>query len=216
MKVVKKICAFAGIDFLMWIYSEALYGIEDDYVELMRSWMRGFHNIDAAYIHWIALRICIWLCVLWNMLQLEKSFCLYLFIREHNFKRIFMKQYIKCVCETILYFMLQAFVFAVLLYIWGEKQGIRISFENREMGMIILKECIAALNFCLLVYGLYCCLKKIEISFIFIFLFELIIRVIPGNGEINLMPELLLNIGLVIAVMNYSSAGFYERIQGEK
>lgn len=216
MKAVKRLCAFAGIDFLMWIYSEALYGTETDYVKLMRSWMRGFSNIDAAYIHWIALRICIWLCVLWNMLQLEKSFCLYLFIREHNFKRIFMKQYIKCVYETILYFTLQAIVFAVLWNMEGEKQGIWRFFENRVIWMIILKECVAALNFCLLVYGLYCCLKRIEIGFIFMSLFELAIRFILGDREIILMPELFLNIVLTIAVMNYSSVKFYERIQGEK
>lgn len=218
MKIARKICILIGLNILLWIYSERVYGIESSYLALVQSWMRGFSKLDAACIHWIAMRIYVWLYILWNILWLEKSFALYLFIREHNFKRMFIKQYIRCFYETILYFAIQVIVFAALFYMHsGEGRSIVNAFGNIEIWQIVFEECITALNFSLLVYFLYCYSKKVEVGFILVLLLKILISFVFKNRvEWGVLLALILNAGLTFITMTYSSVKFYERVQGEK
>ncbi len=220
MRIIKCICCFVVLNVSLWLYSETILGQKNNFVELLSAWTVDFDKFDTVCIHWIAMRIVIWLYILWKMLWLEQSFMLYLFIRERNYKKMFIRQYGKCIMGTAVYFGVQFLSFAVMFC----QNGARFSdvlwcFGQKELWEIFLNETVGALNLCLLIYLLYCMFQKAEISFLVVLGMRLLLGFTVGgitkNLQISLMSGLALNGVLFIIVMNQAGANFYDRVQGE-
>ncbi len=67
MRIIKKAGGLIVLNVLLWVYSEMMLGLKNDFTELIYSWAIDFESFNAACIHWIAMRISIWLYVLWKM-----------------------------------------------------------------------------------------------------------------------------------------------------
>ena len=88
---------------LAWYSTRILENIEyENY--LIRAWQSSFYKLDVRCIHWIAMRIAIWIAVFLELMRLENPLTIYLFIRERNFISLFIKTYCKCLLEVIFYF----------------------------------------------------------------------------------------------------------------
>lgn len=220
MKIIKNVCWLVVLNVSLWAYSETIFGLKHDFAELIYSWAIDFDKFDTVCIHWIAMRIAIWLYVLWKMLWLEQSFMLYLFIRERNYKKMFIKQYGKCVMNAVVYFGAQMLIFAIIfLQYSGSAGNIAQCFLQKELWLVFLNQVTGVLNLCLLIYFLYCITKKVEISFLIVLGARLLMGFTAGSitkyTYVSLILNLALNGVLIIGVLYFASAKFYDRIQGE-
>lgn len=220
MKIFKKVCFLIILNILLWIYAGKLDGYTSDFARQFCMWAADFEQFDAACIRWMAMRITIWLSVLWKLLWLEQSFMLYLFIRERNYKKMFMKQYGYCLFDVIAYFGMQLLVFSALAIrhdgsIFGVVQG----FMQLKLWAVLINEIFGTLNMCMFIYGLYCVTRKVEVSFLIVLVARLALGCMTGGLTqylyIGLLVNPLGNVCLSIGVMHLAGVGFYDRIQGE-
>lgn len=220
MKTVKKLLCLTVLHMMLWIYSAKIKGIPADFTALMRLWMTDFRGLDASCIHWIAIRIVIWIYVLWEMLWLEQGFALYLFVRERNYRKMFVKQYVKCIGDVLLYFGMQTAIFALLFVKNGGAPGnVLHSIAGIDLWVAIGSEALGALNLCLLVYFLYCVTKKAELGFLIVLGMRLSVGFAIGNISQYTKERLIVNMAaavlLLAVVINFAGFYFYKRIQGE-
>ena len=220
MKIAKSLFYLIILNALLWMYSERIFGLQSDFTSLICLWTKDFDKFDTMCIHWITMRISIWLYVLWKTLWLEQSFMLYLFVRERNYKKMFAKQYKKCVLGTVIYFGIQILVFAVL-FIWnGNKvSSVLQCFFRVELWVVIINEVIGVLNLCLSIYLIYCVTRRIEISFLAVLGARLLLGFIIGSMAKYMYAKLFFNIVFIVillaGVIDYAGAKFYDRIQGD-
>lgn len=219
MKIIKKMCCLVALNIVLWIYSQKMTGYVSDFSVLFGQWTADFDRFNAMCIHWIAMRITAWLLALWQMLWLEQCFMIYLFIRERNYRKMFVRQYEKCALGVVGYFITQLLVFALLAV---RSYGIGFvynGFLQTELWAVWLNEILGTLNFCLLVYGLHCKTRKAEISFLIILAARMVLGCAVGGLSqylyLCLAGNLLGNMILTVCVMNVAGAGFYDRVQGE-
>lgn len=220
MRIIKKAGCLIVLNVLLWVYSETMLGLKNDFTELIYSWAIDFEGFNAACIHWIAMRISIWLYVLWKMLWLEQSFMLYLFIRERNYNKMFIRQYGKCVISALIYFGTQILIFAVLFcQKGGSFDHIMQCLLQKDLWRIFINQTAGALNLCLLIYFLYCITRKAEISFMIVLGARLLLGFAVGSMQeymhISWVPNLILNIVLLSAAVHFAGSKFYDRVQGE-
>lgn len=220
MKIVKKTCGLILLNILLWTYSVRMTGYIPDFASLIRRWSADFEQFNAACIHWFAMRITIWLFVLWRLLWLEQRFMLYLFIRERNYMKMFVKQYVMCLIDTIFYFSIQLFVFAVQAA-WYDKEvhGVLYGLVQPELWIVLVNEIFGVLNMCMFVYGLYCIIGKAETSFLLVLTARLILGCMAGGFtqylDAGLVVNILGNAVLLAGVMYLAGRGFYDRMLGE-
>lgn len=219
MKIIKKICCPVALNIVLWIYSQRLTEYAPDFAGLFGQWTADFDRFNAMCIHWIAMRIAAWLSALWQMLWLEQRFMIYLFIRERNYRKMFVRQYERCVLGVVGYFAAQLLVFAALAVRSYGVSFVCSGFPQMELWAAWINEILGALNFCLLVYGLYCKTRRAEISFLLVLAARMALGCAVGGLSqylyLCLAVNLFGNMILTVCVMNVAGAGFYDRVQGE-
>ena len=107
-----------------------------------------------------------------------------------------------------------------MLWQYGGNAGsIAQCFLQKELWIVFINQIAGVLNLCLLIYFLYCITQKAEISFLIVLGVRLLLGFTVGNitnyTYMSLIFNLALNGVLVIGVLYFASAKFYDRIQGE-
>lgn len=219
MKIIKKMCCLAVLNIVLWVYSQKMTGYVSDFAVLFGQWAADFDRFNAMCIHWIAMRITAWLFTLWQMFWLEQRFMIYLFLRERSYRKMFVRQYGKCALGVVGYFVTQLLVFAVLAVRHYGGSFVYSGFRQTELWAVLMNETLGTLNFCLLVYGLYCKTRKAEISFLIILAARMTLGCAVGGLSqyfyVCLALNLLGNMMLAMYVMHVAGTGFYNRVQGE-
>lgn len=207
------------ISFILLCCLLAMYSLkmpEDEYSGniLVNTWESGFVRFDAKCIHWISLRISVWIYVFLRMLRLENGFTIYIFIRQRNFIVLFFKMYVKCIGCVLLYFAMAMTVMAAVFSVSVSGSDFGKMLFCQELGRIFIKECIESLNFCLIAYFIYCCTKKMEIAFLITLACGLLLEAVTQGNGVFFLTVIVSNIVLVVSVLNYAAHNFAERIKG--
>ena len=116
---------------LAWYSTRILENIEyENY--LIRAWQSSFYKLDVRCIHWITMRIAIWVAVFLELMRLENPLTIYLFIRERNFISLFIKTYCKCLLEVIFYFGLAMLAMAAYFFLLTGSWEVRRPLAGKD------------------------------------------------------------------------------------
>ncbi len=199
---------------LAWYSTRILENIEyENY--LIRAWQSSFYKLDVRCIHWITMRIAIWVAVFLELMRLENPLTIYLFIRERNFISLFIKTYCKCLLEVIFYFGLAMLAMAAYFFLLTGSWEVFGGLWQEKTAVIVLRESLDGLNFCLAAYFLYCFTKHAEISFLVILTLRLLLGFAVKGEHIGVWTELFVNILLAAGTLYYASRNFVKRLNGD-
>lgn len=194
-------------------YSITLFGIDNFENFLVYVWSSSFTKFDAKCIHWIALRLTIWIYVFFIMMCLENCFTVYLFIRQRNYITLFVKMYGKCLLAVGTYYGLAMVIMGLLIAIITQDISYIRIIADKTIIKIIVLECLDCLNLCLFAYLLYCCSKRMEISFVLALVGRLLFQCFLEGKQIEMPLKLGVNLLLTVGVLLYSSYNFMERVR---
>lgn len=213
-KIVKTVC-FVLLCCLLAQYSVRIIGTDDQYHFLARAWESTFTKFNAKCIHWIGMRVTIWIYVYLIMMRLENSFTIYLFIRQRNFMKLFIRMYARCLRSVMLYYGLAMIIMAICFHITLQEESFwQLLFQN-DILIIYTRECAASLNFCLTAYFIYCLIKRMELGFLVTLGSRLLLFIFMNGLNIPIITELFINVILTGIVLYYAAHNFAERIKGE-
>lgn len=215
MKRILKLISLSVIYCLIACYVVRRFGVESKDNILFYAWTSYYFKFDVQCIHWIVMRLVNWIYIFMIMMQLESAFTIYLYVRERNFLTLFVKMYARCLLSTVIYLGVEIVTMALCFALIIQKDIMFFLTMNRELFLIFVSECISCLNFCLIAYLLYCCIKKMEISFLLTLVNRLLFGFFMKGEQIEVMPALIANIVLVGIVLFYAAHNFVERLKGE-
>ncbi len=211
MKKKRNWISLALINFGVLIFFYIRIGLKENYFETAQTWLMDFSRVDIRCIYWIMVRISIWFCFMQRMFQLESGFTLYLFLRNRSFNGLFFSSLMAGIVQVLLYFFM-LLCGTCIIWMLGSKRII-VFGEFADALLAYGKECIVCIIFCLLVYLMFCVIKNQEISFVCIFIIQIMLK-IKIEKTISIVYYLVAVIIIFALTLKLSAKSFYNRIGG--
>lgn len=212
-KHIKLISFVLLFNIFAW-YSQRYLGEVSEGI-LVQTWNCTFKRFNAACIYWMTLRLPIWILIYLQLLHLENKFSVYLFIRQGNYRKIFICVYIKCICIVACYFAVGTIIMAVYHSVLILGMNVLDILFYDEVMQILVEEGLECLSCCLLAYIIHCGIKKAEVGFLIVLVGRLLFNFATDGIRQGLPIQMIANLLLVFAVFYIAFRDFSEKYLDE-